>query len=130
MKISRSTVYALVAVGYIAKNSQDGPVLTVRISKEYGIPLDYLMKIMQQLVRANILKSKRGPRGGFSLARNPKDISMLQVIEATEGSIMKYLFLGEQTHTADFGIKMDSVCKEASKKLRDIYGKAKLSDLL
>jgi len=130
MKISRSTGYALVAVGYIVENCQDGPVLTIRISKEYGIPHDYLVKIMQQLVRANVLKSKRGPRGGFSLARNPKDISMLQVIEATEGSIMKHLFLAEQTHSAGFGIKMDSVWKEASEKLRDIYGKAKLSDML
>jgi len=54
--------------------------LAARVSKEYGIPLEYLMKIMQQLVRANILRSKRGPRGGFSLTRNPKDISNSWII--------------------------------------------------
>ena len=130
MKISRSTGYALVAVGYIAENYQDGPVLSARISKEYGIPPDYLVKIMQQLVRASVLRSKRGPRGGFTLAHDPKEITMLQVIEAIDGPVMKHLFLAEQTHSADFSIKMESACKEASEKLRDIYEKAKLSDML
>jgi len=85
---------------------------------------------MQQLVRANVLKSKRGPRGGFSLAHDPKDITMLQVIEAIDGPIMKHLFLAEQTHSADFSIKMESACKEASEKEIEIYEKAKLSDIL
>ena len=80
MKISRSTGYALVAVGYVAENCQDGPILAARVSKEYGISLEYLLKIMQLLVRANVLKSKRGPRGGFSLARDPKDISNSWII--------------------------------------------------
>ena len=130
MKISRSVSYGLVAAGYVAENCQDGPILAARVSKEYGIPLEYLMKIMQQLVRANILRSKRGPRGGFSLARNPKDISMLQIIEAVNGPLMGYLHLSEQTHSADFSIKMEGVCKTATEKEMEIYDKAKLSDML
>ena len=69
MKISRSTGYALVAVGYIAQHYQDGAVLAQRVAKAYNIPLEYLLKILQQLVRANVLRSKRGPRGGFFLAK-------------------------------------------------------------
>jgi Rrf2 family protein len=130
MKISRSTGYALVAVGYVADNCQDGPVLAARVSKEYGIPLEYLLKIMQQLVRANVLKSKRGPRGGFTLARDPKDISMLQIIEAVNGPLMGHLHLSEQTHSADFSLKMESACKEAAKKAIEIYDKAKISDMI
>ena len=130
MKISRSTGYALVAVGYIAENYQDGAVLAARVSKEYGIPLEYLLKIMQQLVRANVLKSKRGPRGGFSLARDPKDISMLQIIEAVDGPLMSHLHLAEQTHSADFSLKMEEICKKATKEVRQIFEKAKLSELL
>ena len=130
MKISRSTGYALVAVGYVAENCQDGPILAARVSKEYGISLEYLLKIMQLLVRANVLKSKRGPRGGFSLTRDPKDISMLQVIEAVDGPLTRPLHMAEQTHSADFGIKMESACKEAIEKATEIFDKAKISDMI
>ena len=130
MKISRSTGYALVAVGYVAENCQDGHVMSARVSKEYGIPLEYLLKIMQQLVRANVLRSKRGPRGGFSLAHDPKDISMLQVIEAIDGPLIRHLNMVEQTHSADFSIKMEDVCKTATEKEMEIYDKAKISDIL
>ena len=130
MKISRSVSYALVAVGYIAENQEDSLVLAARVSKEYGIPQEYLLKIMQQLVRANVLKSKRGPRGGFSLACDPKEISMLQIIEAVNGPLMGQLLLAEQTHSADFSIKMESACKEAIEKATEIYDKAKISDMI
>ena len=73
MKISRSTGYGLLASGYIAKNEKDGIVLSQTISKEYNIPLEYLLKILQQLVRANLLRSKRGPRGGHLGARRGPD---------------------------------------------------------
>jgi len=130
MKISRSTGYALVAVGYIAENCQCGPVLSTRISKEYGIPLEYLLNILQQLVRANVLRSKRGPRGGFLLAHDPKDISMLQIIEAIDGPLARPLHMAEQTNSVDFSIKMEEVCKKAIEKTTKLYDKAKLSDML
>ena len=73
MKISRSTGYALVAVGFIAGAEKNNPVQAATVSKEYNIPLEYLLKILQQLVRVSVLRSKRGPRGGFFLARNDFD---------------------------------------------------------
>ena len=130
MKISRSTGYALVAVGYIAKNYKDGAVLAARISKEYGIPLEYLLKILQQLVRANVLRSKRGPRGGFFLARPAEDITMLQVIEAVDGPMMSHLHLAELTKNAPFSLRMEEVCQRATKDVRAIYEKAKLATLI
>ena len=130
MKISRSTGYALVAVGYIAKNYKDGAVLAARISKEYGIPLEYLLKILQQLVRANVLRSKRGPRGGFFLARPAEDIALLQVIEAVDGPMMSHLHLAELTKNAPFSLRMEEVCQRATKDVRAIYEKAKLSTLI
>ena len=130
MKISRSTGYALVAVGYIAKNYKDGAVLAARISKEYGIPLEYLLKILQQLVRANVLRSKRGPRGGFFLARPAEDITMLQAIEAVDGPMMSHLHLAELTKNAPFSLRMEEVCQRATKDVRAIYEKAKLSTLI
>ena len=130
MKISRSTGYALVAVGYIAQNYQEGAVLAARVSKEYTIPLEYLLKILQQLVRANVLRSKRGPRGGFFLARDAETISMLEIIEAVDGPMFSHLQLAEQTNNAPFSIKMETVCKNVTEQVRAIFGQAKLSEIL
>jgi len=121
MKISRSTGYALVAVGYIAQNYKEGAVLAARISKEYGIPLEYLLKILQQLVRANVLRSKRGPRGGFFLARPADSITLLEVIEAVDGPLMSHLHLAEQTNNAPFSVKMEDVCRKATAQVRDTF---------
>jgi Rrf2 family protein len=130
MKISRSTGYALVAVGYIAQHYQAGAVLAQRVSKEYGIPLEYLLKILQQLVRANVLRSKRGPRGGFFLAKPTEEITIIEIIEAVDGPMMSHLHLAEQTSNAPFSLKMEQVCKKATSNVRDIFGAAKLSDML
>ena len=130
MKISRSTGYALVAVGYIAQNNSDGAVLAARVSKEYSIPLEYLLKILQQLVRANILRSKRGPRGGFFLAHPAEEITLLQIIEAVDGPMISHLHLAEQTNNAPFSIKMEEVCRHATGEVRAIYDKAALSQIL
>ena len=130
MKISRSTGYALVSVGYIAQNYKDGAVLAARISKEYGIPLEYLLKILQQLVRANVLRSKRGPRGGFFLARPAEDITLLEVIEAVDGPLSSHLHLSEQTNGAPFSLKMEVICRKSTDKMREIFAEAKLSDVL
>ena len=130
MKISRSTGYALVAVGYIAQNYKDGAVLAARISKEYNIPLEYLLKILQQLVRANVLRSKRGPRGGFFLARPAESITLLEVIEAVDGPLMSHLHLAEQTNNAPFSLKMEDICRKATASVRDTFAATKLSEVL
>jgi Rrf2 family protein len=120
----------LVAVGFIAQNYKDGAVLAARISKEYNIPLEYLLKILQQLVRANVLRSKRGPRGGFFLARPSDGITLLEIIEAVDGPLMSHLHLAELTGNATFSQKMETVCRKATEGVREIYSRAKLSDIL
>ena len=87
MRITRSTAYALLAVGYVAKNQDEGLVRSENIAKQYEIPLEYLLKILQQLVRAKVLRSKRGPQGGFWLARPTNKITMLEIIEAVDGAL-------------------------------------------
>ncbi len=57
------------------------------IAKTRGIPKSFLSKILQRLVRARIVKSFRGVRGGFRLAKKPESISLLEVIEAIEGTL-------------------------------------------
>jgi len=130
MKISRSTGYALVAVGYIAQHYKDGAVLAQRVSKEYSIPLEYLLKILQQLVRANVLRSKRGPRGGFFLAKPAEKITLLQVIEAVDGPMLSHMHLAEQTHDEPFSIRMEQICENATQQARTVFENAILADIL
>jgi len=130
MKISRSTGYGILAVGYIAKNEKHGVILSQTISKEYNIPLEYLLKILQQLVRANILRSKRGPHGGFVLAKPINKISMLEIIEAVEGPLVSHLCLDEHAEREKFSIKAEKVYEKGLRAAISIYKKVKLSDLL
>lgn len=130
MKISRSTGYALLAVGYIARHQKQGIILSQSVSKEYNIPLEYLLKIMQQLVRANILRSKRGPRGGFSMARPAKKINLLQIIEAVEGPMISQLDLAEQAPGDKFSVRAEQTYEKAIAQARSVFEKAKLTDLL
>jgi Rrf2 family protein len=130
MRVSRSTGYALLAVGYIAKNQGEGVVLSQDISKRYDIPLEYLLKILQQLVRANVLRSKRGPRGGFSLAKPTNKITMLEVIEAVDGPLTGELTLSDQAGHDAYANKAEQTYNKAISQAKGVFEKTKLSSLL
>lgn len=130
MKISRSTGYGLIAVGFVAQHYQEGAVLAQRVSKAYNIPLEYLLKILQQLVKAEVLRSKRGPRGGFSLARPAEQINLLDIIEAVDGPMVTSAHLAEQAKGEPFSIKMEQVCREAAEKAKAVLESTMLSTVL
>ncbi len=132
MKISTTTQYGLMAVGYIARNS-NGPkdtVLAKRIATEYGIAWEYLLKVLQQLARANVLRSKRGPHGGFSLARPPKKINLLQIIEAVEGPMISGLNLEENAKGEKFCKRVEQTYEKAIAQAKNVFKKATRSDLV
>ncbi len=130
MKLNRSTGYGLLAVAYIAQNKDQGLIQSQDVAKKYNIPLEYLFKILQQLVRARILQSKRGPRGGFSLARPATKITMLDVVEAVEGTFDISLGLEERGPRDKFAIKTERVYAKAVAQYKVELKKVKLSDLL
>jgi Rrf2 family protein len=130
MRISRSTGYALLALGYIAKNQDQKIILSQTISKEYDIPLEYLLKILQQMVRAGILRSKRGPRGGFSLAQTPKRITMLQIIEAVDGPMSGQQSLFEPSAKGKFTHKVEAAYNKAINQAKAVFDKTKMADLI
>jgi Rrf2 family protein len=130
MKLNRSTGYGLLAVAYIAQNKDQGLILSQDVSKKYNIPLGYLLKILQQLVRARILQSKRGPRGGFSMARPATKITMLEIIEALEGVFDVSLGLEECPSRNKFTVKTEQAYAKAVARSRAALKKVKLSDLI
>jgi Rrf2 family protein len=120
----------LLAIGYIAKNCGDGVVRSEDIAQQYEIPLEYLLKILQQLVRAKVLRSKRGPRGGFWLAKPTNKITMLEIIKAVDGSIPSELNLAKQTRKDKYATKVQETYTKAISGAKNVLEKARLSNLL
>jgi len=86
MQITRETDYAIRCVLYLTSKTER-IVMVDEIAREMATPRSFLAKILQKLVKADIARSFRGVKGGFQLSREPKDITLLDVIEATQGVI-------------------------------------------
>jgi Rrf2 family protein len=89
---TRKTDYALVALASLAELPAEGPDPATRlsarqISERYGVPLPVLMGVLKNLVGGGIVRSTRGARGGYALARRPEGISVHDVICAIEGPV-------------------------------------------
>ena len=75
IRLSKKALLALEAVVDIAYNARPEPVQSKELTQRQGIPQRYLEQVMQQLVRAGILRGVRGPRGGYRLARERRRIT-------------------------------------------------------
>lgn len=87
MQITRQADYAVRAVLHLARVGNAERSATSMIAKEQNIPPSFLAKIISQLSIAGLLHTSRGARGGVTLAREPKDITLLEVVEAIDGPI-------------------------------------------
>jgi Rrf2 family transcriptional regulator, iron-sulfur cluster assembly transcription factor len=84
--LSNTCKYAIRAVLYLAVNNHDGQKIGIKqISKDLDIPTPFLGKILQTLAKHKILSSTKGPNGGFSLGRKPKDILLMDIVEIIDG---------------------------------------------
>ena len=87
MQITRQADYAVRAILHLAKLKNGNRTATSTVAKEQHIPPSFLAKIISQLSMAGLLHTSRGARGGVMLARDPKDITLLEVVEAIDGPI-------------------------------------------
>jgi Rrf2 family iron-sulfur cluster assembly transcriptional regulator len=85
MIYSRSTEYAIRAFVNLAQVPDGKYAMVKQIAEQEGIPAHFLAKILQQLARKGLLRSSKGPTGGFSLRNSPKEISLIQLVEALDG---------------------------------------------
>ena len=79
-RLSKKLIFAIEAVLDIAYNSGDEPVQSSEITRRQGIPRRYLEQLLQHLVRADILRGVRGPRGGYRLARERRRITLGEIV--------------------------------------------------
>jgi len=87
MRISTKGRYGLRAMVDLALHRGEGPVMMRAITERQGIPRKYLHALLTPLRHADLVRSVRGSRGGYVLARDPSQITARQVVEALEGSL-------------------------------------------
>lgn len=119
MNINQATDYAFRAILYLAKQPCGKVVEAQNIANSEIIPMRFLLKIMPSLIKAGIAKSQRGVGGGYMLAKEPKNINFLDVVEAIEGPIYVNRCLQDHAYCSKNGIPK---CK-VHKALADVQAK-------
>ena len=87
MKLSTKGRYGLKAMFDLALNDGSGPISLTSISQRQGISIHYLEQLVSPLRKAGLLKSVRGAQGGYLLAKQPRDISVREILELLEGPL-------------------------------------------
>lgn len=88
MLYSRSAEYAIRALVYMARMPEGKYAMTRTIAEDEQIPMHFLAKILQDLARRGLLKSSKGPSGGFTLKVPPGQIYLLEIVEALDGPVL------------------------------------------
>lgn len=86
MKLSTKGKYGLYAMFYLAQHEGSGPQ-PLKAVAEIGVPEDYLEQLLGNLRRAGLVTTVRGAQGGYQLAKAPQDITVGDIIDATEGPL-------------------------------------------
>jgi Rrf2 family transcriptional regulator, cysteine metabolism repressor len=101
MMFSTRAEYGVRVMVELARRNGDDPVSLTDIAAADELPLAYLEHLVARLRKAGLIESRRGARGGYRLARPAPDITMAEVVEALEGSIVPIECI---SHTPDGGL--------------------------
>src|ERR671914_1622352 len=115
ISITTKSPYALQALAELGRCGGDGPVPIGELAKRRDIPVQFLEQLFATLRRAGVLRSQRGVKGGYSFARDPSDVTVLEVVELLDGP---------------FGAGAQSVFEEAAAAARTILGETTIADVV
>ena len=104
LRLSKKADYALLAMRHLAAHADREAVSARELAEAYDIPLELLAKVLQKLVRAHLLASHQGIRGGYGLARPAALMSVADVIQAVDGPLT-VTACSEEDHSCDQFLK-------------------------
>jgi Rrf2 family protein len=133
MLISSKSEYGLLALMDIAHHQGNGRVNRSHVAGRQQIPLPYLTQVLRELVNGGILASTRGPSGGYSLAQDPAEISLLDVITVLQGTVSPATCGGnddESSCNRMDGCGLASVWSKLKSANEDVLGETMLSDIM
>jgi Rrf2 family protein len=110
MKLSEGVEWGLHCVVLLARMPQEVTVRRVDLAEHHGLREAYLAKHLQTLTRAGVLQAVSGPKGGYRLARAPEDITVLDVVEAIDGT--SQLFVCQEIRQRGTGALAPEQCRK------------------
>ena len=131
MQVSRKVDYALRAVIHLADEEAAGRICSVsEIANRERIPRQFLEKIVQELIHKGLVRSRRGPRGGYVLARPADKMTFRDVIEAVEGPIALNNCTGEHADCSLIGAcGMERIWREGQRRVMDLFERTTIADV-
>jgi Rrf2 family transcriptional regulator, iron-sulfur cluster assembly transcription factor len=130
MQFTKAEEYGIFGVLYLAEQPKGRITPLSEISETQGVPEKFLAKIFQSLSKSGLIRSHRGVKGGFSLARPAKDISIREIVETIQGPyfISKCLHSDEVCDKTDCPIK--TLLQEAQDAMIDVFNRHSVADLM
>jgi len=87
LRLSKKADYALIALRHLAMRNAEGACSAADIAETYGISAPLMAKVLQKLARSGLLEARHGAAGGYTLARDPGEITALDAIKAIDGPL-------------------------------------------
>ena len=87
LKLTKTVEYGLIALTHISQQEGEEPSSAKKIAEKYFIPTELLAKILQRLASSQMIESIKGPKGGYRLSTDIKDINIFNLIEMLEGPV-------------------------------------------
>ncbi len=116
ISVTSKSRYAVVALAELARSGTE-PVPIGQIAERRGMPVQFLEQLFSTLRRAGILDSRRGAKGGYTLARPPEQITVLEVVQALDGVV------GEE------GKEAGGIWAEGVEALRETFSSNTIADI-
>jgi len=134
MRITTWAEYGVICALHLAKRADQGPVTGRDLASQERLPADYVEQILLRLRRADVIKSVRGARGGYMLARPSNEITIRDVIHASELETFDLHCVshpvGEERCSTSHNCSIRPVWMMLQKKIDDVLESVRLSDLL
>jgi Rrf2 family transcriptional regulator, cysteine metabolism repressor len=115
LSITTKSPYALRALAELARSGSGGPVPIGELARRRDVPVQFLEQLFAVLRRAGILRSQRGVKGGYAFAREPSEVTVLEVVELLDGHL---------------GAGAEGVFAEAAAAARAILAKTTVADVV
>jgi Rrf2 family protein len=130
MQLTRAADYAVRVMVHLAGLPPGSRVQRSTLAEATGVPESFMSKVLQGLVRARLISSRRGVEGGFELAVVPEETSLLAVVEAVQGPIQLNHCLGAgESCERQAGCAVHEVWAEAQSTMREVLGASSLAEL-
>jgi len=131
MQVSRKIDYALRAIIHLAgEEASDRTCSVAEIATRERIPRHFLEKIVQELIHKGLVRSRRGPHGGYVLARPAERVTFRDVIEAVEGPISLNVCTGEHADCSFLGAcGMERIWREGQRRVLDLFSTTTIADV-